>query len=350
MHDPARFVTLDAMRGVAAIAVAIYHVDDYLGYKSSAPLAVDFFFVLSGFVVAYAYDDRLASGMSFRQFAEKRAIRLYPLYFFGQVIGLLAAMLCLWLGRPTLAAWEIAVSALLGALWLPSPFQGATRRLFPLNNPSWSLFWEVVVNAAYGLFHKRLRTPALLGTAGAGGLVILYYAFARHNTDVGTNWHSVPGGAARALYSFSIGILLCRHRERIPERLGRVGGAPLLILLGVLLLMPRHLPTDLLFIAVASPLLVAAGSRVTGDDLRPFRFLGAISFPLYAIHRPLLDPLDIVIDSIPLPRPMVGIAYVAAMIWLAWLVVPMDIKVRSYLTRQANRRGARITNTRVEVP
>jgi peptidoglycan/LPS O-acetylase OafA/YrhL len=350
MKEPARFVTLDAMRGVAAMAVAIYHVDDYLGYKSSAPLAVDFFFVLSGFVVAYAYDERLAHGMSFRQFAEKRAIRLYPLYFLGQLLGLVAAIMCLWLGRPTLATWEIAASLVLGMLWLPSPFQGVTRRLFPLNNPSWSLFWEVVVNAAYGLFHKRLTTPVLLGTAAAGGLGVLYYALATHNTDVGTNWKSVPGGAARAAFSFSVGVLLSRHRALIPQWLGRTGPAPLLVLLGLLLMLPRHLLTDLLFIAVGSPLIVAAGSRVTGDDLPLFRFLGAISFPLYAIHRPLLDPLNIVAGAIPLPRPLIGLTYVAAMIWLAWLVVPIDIRVRAYLTRQANRRGARITSTRVEVP
>jgi peptidoglycan/LPS O-acetylase OafA/YrhL len=342
-----RYVTLDAMRGVAAIAVVAYHADDYFGYKFGAPLAVDFFFVLSGFVVAHAYDGHLSSKMSFSQFMEKRAIRLYPLYFLGQLIGLFAAILCLWLGRPNFALWELAASFLLGILWLPSPFQGITRRLFPLNNPSWSLFWEVIVNAAYGFFHKRLSTAVLFGIATAGGLGILYYAVTAHNTDVGTNWGSVPGGAARAAFSFSIGVLLCRHRAGIPAWFGRAGPLPLLGLLGAYLLIPQHVLTDLFFIGVVSPFIVAAGSRVSGDDLAVFRFLGAISFPIYAVHRPLLDPLAIVAERLPVPDPVIGMAYVIATICFAWLLVSVDAKVRAYLTRQANRRGARLTNTRV---
>jgi peptidoglycan/LPS O-acetylase OafA/YrhL len=344
------YVTLDAMRGVAAIAVVIFHARSFFGYRMSGALAVDFFFVLSGFVVAFAYDDRLAKGMSFTQFLQKRAIRLYPLYFFGQLLGVGTAAFGIWIGRPSLASWEIAASFALGVLWLPSPFGGATGKFFPLNGPSWSLFWEVIINLAYGLLHKMLNTFVLLGLAAVSGVALLYYAWTTRTLGAGAQWSDVPLGALRTLYSFSIGILLCRHRDLIPNWLGKAGATVPLAALGVILLLPDRLVIDLLFIGIGGPVLVAIGSRVRGDDLTLFRLLGAISFPLYAVHKPLLEALQLFAANIPLPHPVVGGIYVMAMIGLAWLIVPVDKNVRAFITAQANKRGSRITDTKVPVP
>jgi peptidoglycan/LPS O-acetylase OafA/YrhL len=85
---PHQFATLDGLRGVAAIAVTSLHFRFELG-KFLLPhsyLAVDFFFVLSGFVLAYAYEDRLSEGMKPIQFLRLRVIRLYPLYLIGTLI------------------------------------------------------------------------------------------------------------------------------------------------------------------------------------------------------------------------------------------------------------------------
>ena len=338
------------MRGVAAIAVVIFHARGFFGYRMSGALAVDFFFVLSGFVVAFAYDDRLAHGMSFRQFLQKRAIRLYPLYFIGQLLGVFTAALAIWAGRPSLAAWEVAASFALGMLWLPSPFGGATGKFFPLNGPSWSLFWEVIVNLAYGLFHKRLNSLLLLGLAAIGGIALVYYAWTTRTLGAGAQWSDVPLGALRTLYSFTVGVLLCRHRNQIPKWLGKAGATVPIAALGVILLLPDHLVTDLLFIGMGGPVLVAAGSRVRGDDIPVFRLLGAISFPLYAVHKPLLEALQLFAPALPLPKPLVGGTYILAMIGLASLIVPIDKNVRARITARANKRGARITDTKVPVP
>jgi hypothetical protein len=88
-----RFHLLDGLRGFAAILVVLYHMPPYLQRWFACPnafLAVDFFFCLSGFIIAYSYEDRILRGMSFRDFCSSRLIRLYPLYFLGSLFGLIS--------------------------------------------------------------------------------------------------------------------------------------------------------------------------------------------------------------------------------------------------------------------
>src|SRR5271156_4792125 len=90
MSERQHFATLDGLRGVAAIIVLALHVLGPLVDISLTPhagLAVDFFFCLSGFVIGYAYEDRLLKTMSFLEFATARVIRLYPLIIAGLLLG-----------------------------------------------------------------------------------------------------------------------------------------------------------------------------------------------------------------------------------------------------------------------
>src|SRR5690242_20549587 len=95
--QPARqhFPALDGLRGVAALAVVVFHfMEMVIGNYSQlfighGWLAVDFFFCLSGFVIGYAYDDRIGA-MGLRKFARVRLIRLHPMVVFGSVLGLVA--------------------------------------------------------------------------------------------------------------------------------------------------------------------------------------------------------------------------------------------------------------------
>src|ERR1700712_1409072 len=86
-----RYHTLDALRGLAAIAVVGFHISQVKLEPVLVPygyLAVDFFFVLSGAVVAHAYEKQLRAGLSWQAFFVKRVIRLYPLALLGTALGL----------------------------------------------------------------------------------------------------------------------------------------------------------------------------------------------------------------------------------------------------------------------
>ncbi len=93
-HKP-HFVVLDGLRGVAALCVVIFHFSEMVIWNYSKLwighgfLAVDFFFCLSGFVLGYAYDDRVAT-MGLGHFFRMRLIRLQPMVVFGAVLGVIA--------------------------------------------------------------------------------------------------------------------------------------------------------------------------------------------------------------------------------------------------------------------
>ena len=84
---------VNGLRGVAALMVILYHI--FEGFATSPTdqrfnhgyLAVDFFFVLSGFVIGYAYDDRWKAGFKTKGFFKRRLIRLHPMIVLGFVLG-----------------------------------------------------------------------------------------------------------------------------------------------------------------------------------------------------------------------------------------------------------------------
>ncbi|MGX6998768.1 acyltransferase family protein [Caballeronia sp. KNU42] len=163
-----RFDLLDGLRGVAAIAVMLHHYTQHTGWDwfGGAWVAVDLFFVLSGFVIAHSYSKKLLNGMSFREFAFVRLVRLAPLYLLGLALGVCAVLLSMAkTGTPHISGTQLATATVLGAAWLPYfnnigwPFGtdaivGAT---FPLNDPSWSLFFELFVNVVFAAYLYKFR-------------------------------------------------------------------------------------------------------------------------------------------------------------------------------------------------
>ena len=163
---------LDGLRGVAAIMVVWFHL--FEAYATShldqrinhGYLAVDFFFILSGFVIGYAYDDRWKKKMSVKDFLKRRLIRLHPMVVMGAVIG---AVMFYFQGC---SVWDVSAvslsmlltATLLNALLIPATPGSEIRGLgemYPLNGPSWSLFFEYIGNVLYALFIRKLPTRAL---------------------------------------------------------------------------------------------------------------------------------------------------------------------------------------------
>lgn len=319
-----RYLALDGLRGIAAIFVVIYHMGaiESPSYPfSSAYLAVDLFFVLSGFVLSHAYDGALAKGMTLPQFMARRLARLYPAYLFGLILGVAA----FFLTAEKVVIDKFAIALTTGLLLIPVPIELSKEPpIFPLDGPAWSLFLELVVNAAFALFYARLGRHALAAILLVSSLILVILAGTYGNLNLGWDLPNFWGGFPRASFSFFAGILL--HRLR-PEGFKRFG----LVLIGIgiiALVLPipaaEHAKYDLLFILILAPATVAAGAglRLASLPSRLAQICGEISYPLYIIHVPLVimlksateqySPLQtFMADAIALPL-LVGAAYLLA--------------------------------------
>lgn len=163
------FEILDGLRGIAALAVVTFHFMEmaYSDYSQNfighGFLAVDFFFCLSGFVIGYAYDDRI-SKLGIAEFFKARIIRLHPLVILGSVLGLIAFLFDPFGGHSELySAGKLVLLFLCSALLIPYPIVAERSfNLFNLNAPAWSLFWEYMANIVYAFILVRLNRRIIL--------------------------------------------------------------------------------------------------------------------------------------------------------------------------------------------
>ncbi len=280
---------IDAMRGVAAIFVVIGHAATFfdLDYIPRFWLAVDLFFLISGYVLGAIYEPRFRAGLSVRAFMIARLLRLYPLYLLGLAIGLLSGGIALALGKGQLSAPEFAIASITGLVMLPSPTWAAEDSLFPLNFPAWSLFFELCANLVLALCWRRLTQPVLVAIVALSAIGIAVSG----STGNGEGWSSVWWGFPRVGFSFFLGVLLQRWGAERPRR--APSRAAWLVVAGVVLLLAVALPDaflfDLLTIGMAFPLLVWFAAAIEPPRPAIAAALGALSYPLYVIHVPLLS-------------------------------------------------------------
>ena len=210
--DPGRaYRTLDGLRGVAALIVVTRHAGDVVPSElcPESFLAVDLFFLLSGFVVALAYEQRLLAGRSLLGFMKTRLIRLYPLYALGIGLGLLARVG----SEGPLNAAFLVQATVIGLLMLPAvpplPMGGST-----LNGPTWTLAPELLVNLVYAALVRRLgrRVLRVIVALGAAGLVASETVYG--TLDGGWSVDRFPLLAARLAFSFFLGVAMYRTRPR----------------------------------------------------------------------------------------------------------------------------------------
>jgi peptidoglycan/LPS O-acetylase OafA/YrhL len=298
------FVTLDGLRGIAALAIAARHTPFLwpagfpTGLLRESHLAVDFFFALSGFVLSHAYGKRLASGMSARQFMIVRLIRLYPLYFLALALSLAIAANQLRFGKAD--ASTFLMDALFAGLFLPSPFN--EDQLFPLNPPAWSLFFELIANAAFGFLGARLRPWALaailIPAASILALAVpfggLGFGTGNGAMDAGWQWPSFGAGLARVAYSFFAGVLVYRLWTAAPPKIALPPVVLAAALCAVLAASPpatNQAAFDLAATLLVFPMLVylGAASRPGRHAARLFAWLGGISYAVYVLQAPVFS-------------------------------------------------------------
>jgi peptidoglycan/LPS O-acetylase OafA/YrhL len=283
-----KYVGLDVLRGCAAIAVLLLHASQESLHVSwlmpSGALAVDVFFVMSGFVVAHSYDKRIPT-LGTMGFLRLRAIRFYPLYLLGLVLGTIRAIFLLQRDGQLFNSFDIAAAILAGLAFLPASVSGLLGgSIAPLNAPGWSLIFEIWVNALYSLCFKYLTNKNIMIILGvAAAALIIYGIFGQ--TCGGNNWNNIPLGVFRIVYSFSLGVILYRYRTTLPQLKGRTVLVISLLLASFML--PENTWFNLLFILVLSPIIVLLASY-TEYNKRIAVYFGATSYCIYIIHWPIL--------------------------------------------------------------
>lgn len=292
-----RYATLDGLRGAAAMVVVFVHFHTlyHLPIIEHGYLAVDLFFVMSGFVIANAYDRKLSSGqLNWQQYFVLRLFRLYPLYLAGLALGVVALAY-----RLPASHWrEMASAVPASLLMMPShaplrtfyPYPLTLDFIYPLNFPAWSLFFELVASLAYGLFFRHLTTRLLIVVMCASGVSLGIAAYTS-GLDNGVAWPTFYVGFARLGYAFPAGLLLYRF-HRPARRRGSLSAMLIVALTLGILFMPwstLHQPAvDLLIVLVALPAVAWAACHAEPPArLMPlFAFSGAISYAIYVLHVP----------------------------------------------------------------
>jgi peptidoglycan/LPS O-acetylase OafA/YrhL len=342
-REQKRFYLMDGLRGLAAMLVVTFHVMSMRPNPLPPPfpnafLAVDFFFVLSGFVIAYTYDDRLQGGLSFRDFFVSRVIRLYPLI----LLGLIAGIVHVDIQSHSLTAGtslRYFLTSLAGEMFLiPISILG-DHMLF--DYPIWSLSLEFITYLVFAtLVRKRWAGNKTLVALVLVSLYILSTGAHGHSMmNVGFHVHENLLALARVGFSFGFGVLLFRGYRAYGNRVMRgIGGICFgLVGVGTLLfalansnpLITTFRP-QLLIVALVLPFVVFVSAFVEVPlSLGALcTFLGDMSYPMYLLHEPLLAP---VLNNTALHRG--GLFYLTVMSVMSWFVFRyVDTPVRRWLS------------------
>ena len=326
LQSKPRYEILDGLRGVAAIIVVCFHLFETYSHGPDSQilnhgyLAVDFFFVLSGFVIGYAYDDRWGR-MTMWNFFKRRLVRLHPMLIFGTLIGAALFYLGDNPGMPLVEQtpwWKMLLLTIFCCTLLPCPKSWDIRgwcETNPLNGATWSLMWEYLANIMYALFIRRFSKTVLTIFVILSAFLTVDVclnldvfgllagrAYAANTVIGGWSIDSEQGyiGIVRLLYPFFCGLLLSRLRLTFSLKGGFWWCA---LLVAVILCMPcvpggekgswtcLNGVYNAVSILIMFPLIVSigAGSKVAGSrSMAVCRFLGEISYPLYVTHFPLV--------------------------------------------------------------
>ena len=356
------YAILDGLRGVAAILVVAFHIFEAHATNhldqiiNHGYLAVDFFFLLSGFVVGYAYDDRWGK-MTLGDFFKRRLIRLQPMVIMGMIIGALFFYYQDSVLFPTIhqvPVWKMLIVMVIGFTLLPVPLSMDIRgwaEMHPLNGPGWSLFFEYIANILYGLFIRKFSKTILSVLVLLAGFALIHLAVTSPNGDIIGGWSVDPTqlriGFTRVMYPFFAGLLLNRIGKLIHVKHAFLWCSLLIV---AVLAMPRiggseHLWLnglyDSLSIIFIFPLIVFLGASGEVKDKyssRLSKFFGDISYPIYITHYPIIYIYTgwVYNNKIPFSKafPVALLAFISCIV-LAYACLKLyDEPIRQWLTNK----------------
>ncbi|GAA4746267.1 acyltransferase [Sphingomonas daechungensis] len=358
--EKSHYVVLDGLRGVASLLVVVFHL--FEAYADNNPqrqiinhgyLAVDFFFLLSGFVVAYAYDSRWG-GMTQWDFYKRRLIRLQPMIVMGSLIGAALFWFQYFSIFPKVGSasvWQVLLVMLIGFTMIPLPKSADIRgwdEMYPLNGPAWSLFYEYVANILYAVGLRKLSNRALGILVALAGVALISLAVFGKRGDLIGGWAldaaGIQIGLSRVMFPFFVGVLLMRLGKRIHTNhsflicslllvaalsVPRIGGTEAMWMNGVY---------EVLCVMLLFPIIVVIGAgqkEVGGTSVRVARFFGDLSYPLYITHYPLMYIYTgwVIDNQVPAAQgALVGAGVLVACVALAYACLKWyDLPVRRAL-------------------
>jgi peptidoglycan/LPS O-acetylase OafA/YrhL len=379
MGTQKRYYVLDGMRGIAAVMVMIYHLTHHnslltwhiaqsqVTFLTSTSLAVDFFFMLSGFVIAHSYGKRLLKDITVSDYLLRRFIRLYPMFLLGIILGTPVLYFLAQAGESDFSARGIIASFIYNAAGLPSlhGFSSAglgadeftKGQLFPSNPPAWSLFFEMVASIAFIVLCK-LRVRKLLTIASVSFLAFIAMgflsAFLSYNwrVDFGIGWtvDNFWGGVPRVLFGFTVGIILyhvSRHKL-LAKKLCWIdirNPYALYFLLILILAFPTGLKGvyPLMILMVLAPITILLGANATcthAADIRIAEFLGWLSYPVYCLHMPICRAVWLIGEKLHAsPADMMYVSVATTLLISILLTRLVEEPVRALLTSRLLRRA-----------
>ena len=290
MSAPRRFVALDSWRGIAALGVVAHHIAGDHGVVSmewhgALGLCVDFFFVLSGFVIAGAYGERLAGGFPVRTFLWLRLGRIYPMHVVVLLIYIAVELVLAILGwthggRPSFTGTR-EMSAILPTLLLVQAFTMPGQDSW--NIQSWSISVELWLYVVWALAWRLIGRWAIALAVIVAAVLMAIAAFR-------IEWLGPQMWAVRGFAGFGLGM----GAWWIHQRMGSYEPGPRLAtaleLAFVVAAAAAVVPFAPLIVAdpvFAGLVLVFAFQRGAVSRLllhRPFVLVGTISYSLYMIH------------------------------------------------------------------
>jgi peptidoglycan/LPS O-acetylase OafA/YrhL len=340
-----RFGTLDGLRGAAATVVLLGHLSGpFHPYATHGYLAVDLFFLMSGFVVAGAYERKLKAGWGVTSFMSARLKRLWPLYALSFVVGLA----CYAVARSLKPADNFLFPALpLGSVvamslfFVPQFARYGGGAAFPLNPAAWSLSVEIFGNLVYAAVARAVTDTTLKAIAAVGAVGIVVVALRTGWLNVGVDVDETAHGYIRYAFSFPLGVLFWRmHAAGTLPRLPVPAFVPLAAAVALMSgLVPQSPLYDAAVVVLVFPVLTiaAVSSEPSPRWAGPFAWAGAVSYPLYALHEPITGMILTVMPK--------GPAHVALILmlppffilgaWAAdrWFDRPLQRRLRARETR-----------------
>lgn len=358
------YLILDGLRGVAAIMVIIFHLfeifsggDHHKQIINHGYLAVDFFFLLSGFVIGYAYDDRWGK-MTLKSFFKRRLIRLHPMIILAMIIGAIAfyfsASPILFPHINEIPLWKLLLVMIIGFTLIPVTGSLEIRgwsEMHPLNGPAWSLFYEYVGNILYALIIRKLPNMILAILVFLASLATIHLAVFGTNGDMIGGWSLEPTqikvGLTRLLFPFFAGLLLSRIAK--PRKINNAFLWCSLLIIAIFSF-PRLGDVnhnwlngiyDSVGIIILFPIVVyigASGNVQSKWGIKISRFLGDISYPVYIIHYPLIYIYSswVVDNQVSITKAIpAGILLLAIAVLMAYVSLKLyDEPVRKWLSKK----------------
>lgn len=331
---PKRFLGLDGLRGVCALGILLYHCDGLFhegSFIQHGYLAVDAFFILSGFVIALTYEDRLRSSIRPRDFLVNRARRLFPTYWIGALFGI---AVFIWMATSGYVAaadswWMVWLFVPITTLLILPDYITPDGVLYPaMNSVAWSLFTEWIAYFAYAIGAYRWKTSSLLLVTVCGWTLMAFLGF-----HTGAGWcvgaHRptlLTFGLLRCIPAFAAGVVIYRlHKHPAFKNLPVISTELLLVLWLVMATLPTVTATpalDACIVTLCFPLLICLLIRADHKAPGFCKTLGELSYPLYVVHPGIV----MLAKFTPLfgfshgPRPLNALLVVGLCLLLSWLV------------------------------